>query len=95
MSAEDASVYFMKNQKPNFTVDDSTTKTLRSRANFLFKSEFNNGGMIKNISTLKAYPRRLDTLVEVKLHLETDSGMFKVIVMESRKVFKELLQCLV
>lgn len=58
MSAEDASVYFMKNQKPNFTVDDSTTKTLRSRANFLFKSEFNNGGMIKNISTLKAYPRR-------------------------------------
>ena len=33
-------------------------KTLRSRANFLFKSEFNNGGMIKNISTLKAYPRR-------------------------------------
>ena len=58
MSAEDASVYFMKNQKPGFTVDDSTTKTLRSRANFLFKSEFNNGGMIKNISTLKAYPRR-------------------------------------
>lgn len=58
MSAEDASVYFMKNQKPSFTVDDSTTKTLRSRANFLFKSEFNNGGMIKNISTLKAYPRR-------------------------------------
>lgn len=58
MSAEDASVYFMKNQKPDFTVDDSTTKTLRSRANFLFKSEFNNGGMIKNISTLKAYPRR-------------------------------------
>ncbi len=47
MSAEDASVYFMKNQKPDFTVDDSTTKTLRSRANFLFKSEFNNGGMIK------------------------------------------------
>lgn len=58
MSAEDASVYFMKNQKPDFTVDDSTTKTLRSRANFLFKSEFNNGGMIKNILTLKAYPRR-------------------------------------
>ena len=58
MSAEDASVYFMKNQKPDFTVDDSTTKTLRSRANFLFKSEFNNGGMIKNISILKAYPRR-------------------------------------
>ena len=58
MSAEDASVYFMKNQKPDFTVDYSTTKTLRSRANFLFKSEFNNGGMIKNISTLKAYPRR-------------------------------------
>ena len=58
MSAEDASVYFMKNQKPGFTVDDSTTKTLRSRANFLFKSKFNNGGMIKNISTLKAYPRR-------------------------------------
>lgn len=58
MSAEDASVYFMKNQKPGFIVDDSTTKTLRSRANFLFKSEFNNGGMIKNISTLKAYPRR-------------------------------------
>lgn len=58
MLAEDASVYFMKNQKPGFTVDDSTTKTLRSRANFLFKSEFNNGGMIKNISTLKAYPRR-------------------------------------
>lgn len=58
MSAEDASVYFMKNQKPDFTVDYSTTKTLRSRANFLFKSKFNNGGMIKNISTLKAYPRR-------------------------------------
>lgn len=58
MSAEDASVYFMKNQKPGFTVDDSTTKTLRSRANFLFKSKFNNGGMIKNISTLKAYPSR-------------------------------------
>lgn len=58
MSAEDASVYFMKNQKPDFTVDYSTTKTLRSRANFLFKSEFNNGGMIKNISILKAYPRR-------------------------------------
>ena len=37
----------------------------------------------------------VNTLVEVKLHLEIDSGMFKVIVMESRKVFKELLQCLV
>ena len=58
MSAEEASVYFMKNQKPGFTVDDSTTKTIRSRANFLFESKFNNGGMIKNISTLKAYPRR-------------------------------------
>lgn len=58
-------------------------------------NELKHGGMIKNISTLKAYPRRLDTLVEVKLHLEIDSGMFKVIVMEPRKVFKELLQCLV
>ena len=59
MSAEDASVYFMKNPKTGFYCwMILQLKRLEVVLTSYLNLNSNNGGMIKNISTLKAYPRR-------------------------------------
>ena len=47
MTPEDAATYLFKHQKTNKSLDPNNLKTLRERAAFYNKTEFNNGGMIK------------------------------------------------
>lgn len=57
MTPEDAATYLFKHQKTNKSLDPNNLKTLRERAAFYNKTEFNNGGMIK---TLKGRRKRYD-----------------------------------
>ena len=57
MTSEDAATYLFKHQKTNKSLDPNNLKTLRERAAFYNKTEFNNGGMIK---TLKGRRKRYD-----------------------------------
>ena len=57
MTPEDAATYLFKHQKTNKSLDPNNLKTLRERAVFYNKTEFNNGGMIK---TLKGRRKRYD-----------------------------------
>lgn len=57
MTPEDAATYLFKHQKTNKSLDTNNLKTLRERAAFYNKTEFNNGGMIK---TLKGRRKRYD-----------------------------------
>lgn len=57
MTPEDAATYLFKHQKTNKSLDPNNLKTLRERAAFYNKTEFNNGGMIK---TLKGRHKRYD-----------------------------------
>lgn len=57
MTPEDAATYLFKHQKTNKSLDPNNLKTLRERAAFYNKTEFNNGGMIK---TLKGRCKRYD-----------------------------------
>lgn len=57
MTPEDAATYLFKHQKTNKSLDSNNLKTLRERAAFYNKTEFNNGGMIK---TLKGRRKRYD-----------------------------------
>lgn len=49
MTPEDAATYLFKHQKTNKSLDPNNLKTLRERAAFYNKTEFNNGGMIKTL----------------------------------------------
>lgn len=57
MTPEDAATYLFKHQKTNKSLDPNNLKTLRERAAFYNKTEFNNGGMIK---TLKGRRKHYD-----------------------------------
>lgn len=57
MTPEDAATYLFKHQKTNKSLNPNNLKTLRERAAFYNKTEFNNGGMIK---TLKGRRKRYD-----------------------------------
>lgn len=57
MTPEDAATYLFKHQKTNKSLDPNNLKTLRERAAFYNKTEFNDGGMIK---TLKGRRKRYD-----------------------------------
>lgn len=57
MTPENAATYLFKHQKTNKSLDPNNLKTLRERAAFYNKTEFNNGGMIK---TLKGRRKRYD-----------------------------------